>query len=140
MAMVASAVANGGKLIAPHLATRAVDQTGRTVETVKPTVYSQVMKPQTAAELTDMMRRVVEEGTGTSANLSGVNVAGKTGTASVGATGSNLDDPWFIGFGPIGNPKVAVAVTLENIPNGYGGTYAAPIAARIIQLLESEGH
>jgi peptidoglycan glycosyltransferase len=87
-----------------------------------------------------MMRRVVEEGTGTAANLGGVNVAGKTGTASVGATGSNLDDPWFIGFGPIGDPKVAVAVTLENIPNGYGGTYAAPIAARIIQLLESEGH
>lgn len=140
MAMVASAVANGGKLMAPHLATRAVDQTGRTVETVKPTVYSQVMKPQTAADLTQMMRRVVEEGTGTAANLNGVNVAGKTGTASVGATGSNIDDPWFIGFGPIGNPKVAVAVTLENIPNGYGGTYAAPIAAKIIQLLESEGH
>lgn len=140
MAMVASAVANGGKLIAPHLATRAVDQTGRTVETVKPTVYSQVMKSSTAASLTQMMRRVVEEGTGTAANLGGVNVAGKTGTASVGATGSNLDDPWFIGFGPIGDPKVAVAVTLENIPNGYGGTYAAPIAARIIQLLESEGH
>jgi peptidoglycan glycosyltransferase len=140
MAMVAAAVANGGKLMAPHLATRAVDQTGRTVETVKPTVYSQVMKPSTAAALTDMMRRVVEEGTGTAANLSGVDVAGKTGTASVGATGSNLDDPWFIGFGPINDPKVAVAVTLENIPNGYGGTYAAPIAAQMIKLLESEGH
>jgi peptidoglycan glycosyltransferase len=140
MAMVAATVANGGRLIAPHLATRAVDQTGRTVETVSPTLYSQVMKPSTAAELTQMMRRVVEEGTGTAANLNGVNVAGKTGTASVGATGSNLDDPWFIGFGPIGDPKVAVAVMLENIPNGYGGTYAAPIAARIIQLLESEGH
>ena len=140
MAMVAAAVANGGKLMAPHLATRAVDQTGRTVETVKPTVYGQVMKPSTAAALTDMMRRVVEEGTGTAANLSGVNVAGKTGTASVGATGSNLDNPWFIGFGPINDPKVAVAVTLENIPNGYGGTYAAPIAAQMIKLLESEGH
>jgi penicillin-binding protein A len=140
MAMVASAVANGGKLMTPHLATRSVDQTGRTVETVHPSVYSQVMKPSTAASLTDMMRRVVEEGTGTAANLNGVNVAGKTGTASVGATGSNIDDPWFIGFGPIGNPKVAVAVTLEHIPNGYGGTYAAPIAARIIQLLEAEGH
>ena len=140
MAMVASAVADGGKLMTPHLATRAVDQTGRTVETVKPSVYSQVMKPPTAAALTQMMRRVVEEGTGTAANLSGVNVAGKTGTASIGATGSNLDDPWFIGFGPIDNPKVAVAVTLEHIPNGYGGTYAAPIAAKIIQLLESEGH
>ena len=67
-------------------------------------------------------------------------MAGKTGTASVGATGSNLDNPWFIGFGPINDPKVAVAVALENIPNGYGGTYAAPIAAQMIKLLESEGH
>jgi peptidoglycan glycosyltransferase len=140
MAMVAATVANGGKLIAPHIATRAVDQTGRTVETVTPTVYGQVMKPSTAAELTDMMRRVVEEGTGTAANLAGVNMAGKTGTASVGPNGSNLDDAWFIGFGPISDPKVAVAVMLEKIPNGYGGTYAAPIAAKVAQLLESEGH
>jgi penicillin-binding protein A len=140
MAMVAATVANGGKLIAPHLATRAVDQTGRTVETVRPTVYSQVMKPSTAGSLTQMMRRVVEEGTGTAANLSGVNVAGKTGTASIGAPGSNLTEPWFIGFGPIGNPKVAVAVTIDQSRGGFGGTIAAPIAARIIQLLESEGH
>jgi penicillin-binding protein A len=140
MAMVASAVANGGKLIAPHLATRAVDQTGRTVETVKPTLYSQVMKPSTAANLTDMMRRVVEEGTGTAAQLGGVSVAGKTGTASIGAQGSNLTEPWFIGFGPIGNPKVAVAVTIDQSQGGFGGTVAAPIAARMIQLLVSEGH
>jgi peptidoglycan glycosyltransferase len=140
MAMVAAAVANGGKLMTPHLATKAVDQTGRTVETIKPTVNSQVMKASTAADLTDMMRRVVEEGTGQAANLTGVNMAGKTGTASVGATGSNLDDPWFIGFAPVANPQVAVAVTLESIPNGYGGTYAAPIAAKVAQLLISEGH
>src|SRR5258708_23293723 len=56
MAMVAAAVANHGTLMAPHLADRVVDQDGRTVETIMPTVYSQVMKPSTAAALTEMMK------------------------------------------------------------------------------------
>jgi peptidoglycan glycosyltransferase len=139
MAMVAAAVANGGKLMAPHFATRAVNQDGQTVETVKPHVYNQVMKPSTAQELTQMMTNVVEEGTGQSANLQGVHVAGKTGTATVGTVGANIDDAWFIGFGPVESPKVAVAVVLDDIPNGFGGTYAAPIAAQIIKTLLSEG-
>ncbi len=84
MAMVAAAVANGGKLMTPHLTDRVVDQTGRTVETIKPSVYRQVMKPSTAAEVTQMMEKVVEEGTGTAVQLGGISVAGKTGTASIG--------------------------------------------------------
>jgi peptidoglycan glycosyltransferase len=139
MAMVAAAVADGGKLMAPHLATKAVDSTGRTVETIKPTVYSQVMGPSVAAQITQMMRNVVEEGTGTPAQLNGISVAGKTGTASIGPNGSNLTEPWFIGFAPIGNPKVAVAVTIDQSNGGFGGTVAAPIAARVIQTLLSEG-
>jgi penicillin-binding protein A len=139
MAMVAAAVANGGRLMAPHFATRVVNKDGQTVETINPTLYSQVMKPSAAAELKQMMLNVVEEGTGQAANLQGIKVAGKTGTASIGGTGSNLDDAWFIGFAPVDNPKVAVAVTLESIPNGYGGQYAAPIAAAIIKQLLAEG-
>jgi peptidoglycan glycosyltransferase len=139
MAMVAAAVANGGKLMVPHLATRAVDQTGRTVETIKPAVYHQVMSPSIAAQITQMMRNVVEEGTGTPAQLNGITVAGKTGTASIGPNGSNLTEPWFIGFAPVGNPKVAVAVTVDQTPGGFGGTVAAPIAARVIQTLLAEG-
>jgi peptidoglycan glycosyltransferase len=135
MAMVASAVANGGTLMAPHFASRVVNQVGQTVETIKPTIFSQVMKQSTAQALTQMMLKVVEEGTGQLANLQGVQVAGKTGTATVGP---NIDDAWFIGFAPVSNPQVAVAVTLEHIPNGFGGTYAAPIAAQIIKLLLAE--
>jgi peptidoglycan glycosyltransferase len=135
MAMVASAVADHGTLMAPHFASRVVNQDGQTVETIKPTVYSQVMKPTTADELKQMMTRVVEEGTGTAANLQGVQVAGKTGTATVA---TNIDDPWFIGLAPVANPKVVVAVVLDHIPNGYGGVYAAPIAAQIIKLLLAE--
>ncbi len=139
MAMVAGAVANGGKLMVPHLATRVVDQTGRTVETIAPSVYNQVMKPSTAAEITQMMRNVVEEGTGTPAQLDGISVAGKTGTASIGVQGSNLTEPWFIGFAPVNDPKVAVAVTIDQSQGGFGGTVAAPIAAKLIQTLLSEG-
>jgi peptidoglycan glycosyltransferase len=87
-----------------------------------------------------MMEKVVEEGTGQPAQLLGVKVAGKTGTASVPVTenGQPLDDAWFIGFAPVNDPKIAVAVALENIPNGYGGTYAAPIAAQVIKTLLAE--
>jgi penicillin-binding protein A len=139
MAMVAAAVANGGKLMVPRLADRVVDQTGRTIETIKPSIYDQVMKPSTAQQVTQMMTKVVEEGTGTPAQLGGISVAGKTGTASIGVQGSNLTEPWFIGFAPVNNPKVAVAVTVEQTQGGFGGTVAAPIAKNVIQTLLSEG-
>jgi peptidoglycan glycosyltransferase len=96
------------------------------------------MKASTAQEISQMMRNVVEEGTGQPANTLGVSVAGKTGTASIGATGSNLTEPWFIGFAPATDPTIAVAVTINQTDNGYGGTIAAPIAAEIMKLLLSE--
>ncbi len=139
MAMVAAAVANRGTLMTPHLTTKVVNQYGQILQTVTPSVYRQVMKPSTASELTAMMTDVVEEGTGQAATLEGVQVAGKTGTAQVGAPGSDLDYPWFIGFAPVSDPRVAVAVALEKIPNGYGGVYAAPIAAEVIKTLLAEG-
>jgi peptidoglycan glycosyltransferase len=139
MAMVAAAVANHGTLMVPHFTDRVVDQDGRTVETIKPKVYSHVMKSSTADEITQMMERVVEEGTGTPAQLGGISVAGKTGTASIGLPGSGLTQPWFIGFAPVGDPKVAVAVTIEKSQGGFGGTVAAPIAKAVIQTLLSEG-
>jgi penicillin-binding protein A len=139
MAMVAAAVANGGKLMKPNFTTKVVNQDGQTVETIKPSVYSQVMKPSTASQITQMMKRVVDEGTGTPAQLGGISVAGKTGTASVGLAGSNLTQPWFIGFAPVPDPKVAVAVTIERTDGGFGGTVAAPIARDVMQTLLSEG-
>jgi penicillin-binding protein A len=137
MAMVAAAVANGGKLMTPRFTDRVVDQDGRTVETIKPSVYSQVMKPSTAQQVGQMMKRVVDEGTGTPAQLGGIDVAGKTGTAQIGVVGSNLTQPWFIGFAPVQNPKVAIAVTIQQSQGGFGGTVAAPIAKTVIQTLLS---
>jgi peptidoglycan glycosyltransferase len=140
MAMVAAAVANQGKLMAPRFTNRIVDQDGRTVQTIHPSVYSQVMKPSTATQVAQMMKDVVDEGTGTPAQLgSGISFAGKTGTASVGLSGSGLTQPWFIGFAPIDNPKVAIAVTVERSQGGFGGTVAAPIAKEVVQTLLSEG-
>ena len=140
MAMVASAVANGGKLMEPLLSDKVVDPDGRTVTTFSPTVYEQVMSPKTAAEVTQMMRTVVDEGTGTPARLgSGISFAGKTGTASIGASGQGLTQPWFIGFAPANDPKVAIAVTIEKTQGQFGGQVAAPIARDIVQLLLGEG-
>ena len=82
-----------------------------------------------------MMGRVVEEGTGTAAALAGVRVAGKTGTAEVGAN-REFTQPWFICFAPIDNPKLAVAVTLERQPAGsFGGVVAAPIAKSVLEAM-----
>jgi peptidoglycan glycosyltransferase len=142
MAMVAAAVANGGKLMVPRLTNRVVNQDGQTVQTYSPQVMDQVMKPSTASAVAQMMKKVVDEGTGTPAQLGGgITFAGKTGTASVGTAGSGLTQPWFIGFAPLDNPRVAIAVTIERSQGGFGGTVAAPIAKAVVQQLLSEaGH
>jgi peptidoglycan glycosyltransferase len=98
------------------------------------------MTPATASEITLMMRAVVDEGTGTPAQLgNNIPFAGKTGTASKGPAGSNETQPWFIGFAPANAPKVAVAVTIETTNGQFGGQVAAPIAKNVVQTLLSEG-
>jgi penicillin-binding protein A len=149
MAMVASAVADNGTLMAPRLSYKAVNQEGLTVARWPARVYHHVTSPTVAKEMQSMMTDVVEEGTGSTVKFSGISVAGKTGTASTGGCtagqptddgsctdgGQPYDDSWFIGFAPANDPKIAVAVELNDIPNGYGGTYAAPIAAQIMKTL-----
>jgi peptidoglycan glycosyltransferase len=130
MAMVVSAIANGGRLERPHAVEDVKDPDGRTVRRVKPSTESEVMKPSTAAALASMMSQVVKEGTGTAAALSGIDVAGKTGTAEVGGT----NQAWFIAFAPLPDPQIAIAVTIERTP-GQGGTVAAPIAKRVMEAL-----
>jgi peptidoglycan glycosyltransferase len=90
------------------------------------------MSENTASALTDMMKNVVDEGTGTGANLSsaGVQVAGKTGTAETGV--ANLTDAWFIGFAPADDPVIAVAVVIEGTGE-TGGVVSAPIAAAVMR-------
>jgi penicillin-binding protein A len=132
MAMVASAVANGGRLMKPHIADRVVDRDGRTVDRIAPEEMSQVMTPDTASQVGAMMAQVVKEGTGTAAALEGIDVGGKTGTAEVDHGCPN--QLWFIAFAPVQDPRVAIAVTVE-CGTGFGGTVAAPIAKAVMQEL-----
>lgn len=134
MAMVAAAIANGGILMKPHVVERIVNPDGNVVTRTSAEQYREVMKAGTAADLTAMMRLVVESGTGTAAQIPGVPVAGKTGTAETGRQGQN--DTWFIAFAPADRPRVAVAVGLHN-QSGTGGSTAAPIAKALIQTLLS---
>ena len=135
MALVAATVANGGKLMKAQLVDKIVSPDGRVRDTVQPAEVNQVMKPDTAAKVTAMMEQVVKSGTGTAAQIPGITVAGKTGTAEVDNATSN--QAWFIAFGPVPNPKVAIAVTVERT-QGEGGTVAAPIAKQVMQVLLSE--
>jgi peptidoglycan glycosyltransferase len=133
MAEVAAAVANRGRLMVPHLADRIVDPEGRTVLKVAPRVQSVVMEPSTAASVTGMMEAVVTEGTGTAAQIPGVQVAGKTGTAET-QIGAAVNNVWFIAFAPAANPRVAVAVTLQDVP-GQGAEFAAPVARQVMETV-----
>jgi peptidoglycan glycosyltransferase len=91
------------------------------------------MKPATAQELNQMMQAVVTGGTGTAAQIPGVKVAGKTGTAETGV--DRVYDAWFIFFAPADDPKVAGAVVVEHSPNGFGGAVSAPIAKQLMQAI-----
>jgi peptidoglycan glycosyltransferase len=133
MAMVSAAVANGGRLMEPHLTDRIVDRDGRTIDRIQPKEMSQVMSPEAAGQVADMMSKVVQEGTGTAAALQGISVAGKTGTAEVDRP-CGPNQVWFIAFAPRQNPKVAIAATVE-CTSGTGGDTAAPIAKQVMQEL-----
>jgi penicillin-binding protein A len=133
MAEVAAAVANRGKLMAPHLTDRIVDSDGRTVKRIAPRVQAVVMRPATATAVTAMMEAVVNEGTGVQARIPGVQVAGKTGTAET-QIGTAINNVWFIAFAPATDPRVAIAVTLKGVP-GQGAAFAAPVAREVMERL-----
>ena len=132
MAMVAAAVGNNGVVMKPQLIDRVVSPGGKTVFRPKPDELNRAMSERTAQQINAMMQAVVTAGTGTNAQIPGIKVAGKTGTAETGTSGRNTT--WFISFAPADDPKYAVAVVVENQP-GAGNTYAAPIAKAVLQAL-----
>jgi penicillin-binding protein A len=134
MAMVAATVANDGVLMKPHLGDRLVDPDGRVTRRIRPEEKSRVVSTGTARAVNAMMQQVVREGSGTAAALQGIDVAGKTGTAERNIE-LRINQPWFIGFAPANDPKVAVAVTVETSIGGTGGEVAAPIAKRVMEEL-----
>jgi peptidoglycan glycosyltransferase len=135
MALVAGAIGNGGVMMQPNLVTEIRDPEGRDFLTFGPEVYDRVMSAQNAAALTQMMTSVVESGTGTAAQIPGVTVAGKTGTAQT-VTGAS-PHAWFIAFAPAQNPQIAVAVLILNggslAREATGGELAAPVAKAVME-------
>jgi peptidoglycan glycosyltransferase len=133
MAMVAATVGNGGVVPKPYVVQKIVTPGGSTLRNTKPGNLGRAIKPETAAELTQMMELVTEGGTGTAGAIPGIHVAGKTGTAETSVP--NVYTAWFIAFAPAENPQVAIAVVLEEQRNGFGGAVSAPIAKQVMQAL-----
>ncbi|KPC65396.1 peptidoglycan D,D-transpeptidase FtsI family protein [Streptomyces chattanoogensis] len=143
MAMVASAVANGGKLMKPYMVEQLEDKNLNAIQQHTPQVMSHPLSPENAQKIQDIMETVVKEGTGTNAQIPNVTVGGKTGTAQHGE--NNKDNPyaWFISYAKTakGTP-VAVAVVIEGsdtLRNDIaGGKLAAPVAKKVMEaVLES---
>jgi peptidoglycan glycosyltransferase len=143
MAMVTSAVANGGRLMKPQIWDRVVDPDGRVTKQLDPSEYSEPIDAETAAELTTAMEGVVTEGTGTNAAIPGVAVAGKTGTAETpgnAACGGGVDEnqAWFIGFAPADDPQIAIAASVE-CTEEFGNDVAAPIFRAVAETILNGG-
>ncbi|MDQ5821872.1 MAG: penicillin-binding transpeptidase domain-containing protein [Actinomycetota bacterium] len=135
-AMVSAAIANGGAVMRPYVVARILDPKGKTIRKTKPDELGRAVKRTTAEQVTRMMVAAVTAGTGTAAQISGVEVAGKTGTAETGV--NHVNTTWFTSFAPANAPRIAIAVVLEQ-QRGFGGTTAAPIAREIMQAYLSRG-
>jgi peptidoglycan glycosyltransferase len=137
MAMVAAGVANDGVVMKPYLVKELQAPDLSVLERTQPKALSQAVDAPVAAQLTSMMVDVVRRGTATAARISGVTVAGKTGTAQHGD--GQAPHAWFIAFAPAENPVVAVAVLVEDGGNAgseaTGGRVAAPIARSVIEAV-----
>jgi len=130
MAEVAATVANNGELMEPRLWSKVIDADGRETK-LNPARQSRVMSEETAAELNDMMQNVVAEGTGTAGAVSGIDVAGKTGTAEIS---NGVNDAWFIGFAPADDPQIAISCIVEHT-SGFGGPTCGPIFKAVAESI-----
>lgn len=136
MALIAGAIGNGGIMMVPRLVDEIREPGGRgPIRTFGPREYGQPLSPESAAALTEMMVSVVEGGTGTAAQISGIPVAGKTGTAQTAE--GQAPHAWFVSFAPADNPEIAVAVVVLNGGDlgaeATGGQVSAPIARQVIE-------
>ncbi|MER6385846.1 penicillin-binding protein 2 [Streptomyces sp. NPDC001250] len=141
MAMIASAVANDGKLMKPYMVDKLQSSNLDTVEQTQPQELSRPLSSENAQVLQSMMQTVVEKGTGTNAKIDGVTVGGKTGTAQHGVANSANPYAWFLSYAKLsdGSSPVAVAVVIEdgsaNRDDISGGGLAAPIAKNVMQAV-----
>ncbi|HEX2927000.1 MAG TPA: penicillin-binding protein 2 [Ruminiclostridium sp.] len=128
MALVAQTIANNGIMMEPTLINKITDYKGDTIRDLKTSEVAQVMSAANAGKIQKFMREVVQQGTGTRAQVSGVQVCGKTGTAQ--HVEGKTPHSWFIGFAPYKNPQIAIAVIVED--GGYGGVAAAGVTQKVM--------
>jgi len=140
MAVVSAAIANGGVAMKPNLVDEVLAPDLSPVHTFEPEVLRRVMSAETAATLTSMMVKGVQDGAASNATIDGVKVAGKTGTAENGST-----EPytlWFTGFAPADDAQYAIAVLLEDGggmgQSGFGNLLAAPIGQKVLEAVLSK--
>ncbi|MDP1793656.1 MAG: penicillin-binding transpeptidase domain-containing protein, partial [Acidimicrobiales bacterium] len=129
MALVASGIANKGVVMAPYVVGGVRDRAGQSLAGARPRTFTTATDPATAEQVSAIMQQVVSGGSGARAQIDGVKVAGKTGTAEVGK--GKPTNAWFIAFAPADNPTVAMAIMIEG--GGLGGQVAAPAARSVLQ-------
>lgn len=128
MALIAQTIANDGVMMEPTLINKVTDYSGSVVKNLNPSTIVEVTSKDYASKISSFMKKVVSSGTGTRAQVSGVQVCGKTGTAQ--HIESKTPHSWFVGFAPYKNPKIAIAVIVEE--GGYGGVAAASISSKVM--------
>jgi cell division protein FtsI/penicillin-binding protein 2 len=138
MAMVTSAIANGGELMSPQLVDKVTDGGGKTIEQSAPRTYGKAMSARTAEQLRSAMQTVVDKGTGSNAKIGGLTVGGKTGTAQHGVDNSGTPYAWFVSYAQDAKGRqVAVAVMVEDSNASRneisGNGLAAPIARAMMK-------
>lgn len=133
-----SAVINGGKLLRPYVVEAVLEPGGRVIKKTSPRLIRRIMPDSTSNLLREFLEGVVAGGTGKRASVPGYSVGGKTGTAQIPLSGGRgyADGRYissFMGFAPVGSPKIAGIVVIKE-PTGtyWGGEIAAPVVGRII--------
>jgi peptidoglycan glycosyltransferase len=137
MALVAAGIANAGEVMKPYVVREVQAPDLSRLSLAQPEVWRTATSPEVAGQVAEMMERVVSDGSGTAAQISGVRVAGKTGTAQHAQ--GRPPHAWFIGFAPAEDPQVAVAVVIEDGGSlgseATGGRLAAPVARDVMRAV-----
>lgn len=136
MVTMVAAVANGGKMMKPHLVKQLVDEEKNIIEDYKPTFVRQIISEETSRQMREILQSVVSVGGGKNAYLAGYRIAGKTGTSEKQPRGNGKYVASFVGFAPADDPEIVCLVILDQPPVGatyYGGLIAAPVVKNILE-------